>query len=200
MVRLSDWTMNCNVLHALSVAYPIVFLSVAAFMVNALLARLIRLQREQIAQLKAQGYSRPGRWGWHYMKFALVIVVIGTADRRHRGAVSWAEDWCNLYTIFFRFPSLEFRMDYSALGTALAVSAGACIVGVASVVWQAVKLPPAEAMRPEPPADFSSLRSWSGMALHSTILAYFRMALSNIERKPWSGRLHRLPVSPLRLD
>ena len=64
-------------LRALSLAYPLVFLSVAAFMVNAVLARLIRMQREQIAQLKALGYSS---WqvGIHYLKFALVIVVLGT--------------------------------------------------------------------------------------------------------------------------
>ena len=50
-MRLND---EIRVLHALSVAYPLVFLSVAAFMVNAVLARLVRLQREQIAQLKAR--------------------------------------------------------------------------------------------------------------------------------------------------
>jgi len=42
--RLDD---ELRVLHALSVAYPLVFLSVAAFMVNAVLARIVRLQREQ---------------------------------------------------------------------------------------------------------------------------------------------------------
>ena len=52
--RLDD---ELKVVRALSYAYPVVFLSVAAFMVNAVLARLVRLQREQIAQLKALGYS-----------------------------------------------------------------------------------------------------------------------------------------------
>jgi putative ABC transport system permease protein len=54
---------------------------------------------------------------------------------------------------------------------------------VFSVVRQAVKLPPAEAMRPEPPADFKpsllervGLTKWFGPG--------FRMALRNIERKP----------------
>ena len=179
--RLSD---ELNVLHALSVAYPVVFLSVAAFMVNAVLARLIRLQREQIAQLKAQGFSS---WqvGLHYMKFAMVIVVLGTiiggiAGRFMGGGL------VNLYTIFFRFPSLEFQMDYSALGLALIVSALAASVGVIGVVRQAVNLPPAEAMRPEPPADFKpSLLERLGIAQRFS--PAFRMALRNIERKPWSA-------------
>jgi putative ABC transport system permease protein len=56
--RLDD---ELRVLHSLSVAYPLVFLSVAAFMVNAVLSRIVRLQREQIAQMKALGYSSR-RW------------------------------------------------------------------------------------------------------------------------------------------
>ena len=179
--RLSD---ELNVLHALSVAYPIVFLSVAAFMVNAVLARLIRLQREQIAQLKAQGFPS---WqvGLHYMKFAMVIVVIGTAIGGIAGRFMGG-GLVNLYTIFFRFPSLEFRMDYSALGLALIVSAMAASVGVIGVVRQAVNLPPAEAMRPEPPADFKpSLLERLGIAQRFS--PAFRMALRNIERKPWSA-------------
>ena len=176
--RLND---ELNVLHGLSVAYPIVFLSVAAFMVNAVLARLIRLQREQIAQMKALGFSS---WqvGFHYLKFALVIVTLGTvigalAGRYMGGGL------VNLYTLFFRFPSLVFRMDYSAMGLALLVSSLAATVGVASVVWLAVKLPPAEAMRPEPPADYKpSLMEKLGLARHFS--PTFRMAMRNIERRP----------------
>ena len=176
--RLDD---ELRVVRALSVAYPIVFLSVAAFMVNAVLARLVRLQREQIAQLKALGYSS---WqvGRHYLNYALVIVVLGTliggvAGRYLGGGL------INIYTLFFRFPALNFHMDYSALGLALVVSAGASIIGVVSVVWMAVKLPPAEAMRPEPPADFKpSLLERLGITRGSS--PAFRMALRNIERRP----------------
>lgn len=179
--RLND---ELNVLHALSVAYPIVFLSVAAFMVNAVMARLIRLQREQIAQMKALGFSS---WqvGFHYLKFALVIVTFGTVI----GAVAgrfMGGSLVNMYTMFFRFPSLVFRMDYSAMGLALIVSAFAASLGVASVVWMAVKLPPAEAMRPEPPADYKpSLMERIGLAKHFT--PTFRMAMRNIERRPWQS-------------
>jgi putative ABC transport system permease protein len=46
-----------RVLRGFSVAFPTVFLGIAAFMTGAVLTRLIRLQRGQIAQLKAFGYS-----------------------------------------------------------------------------------------------------------------------------------------------
>lgn len=179
--RLED---ELRVLHALSMVYPVVFLSVAAFMVNAVLARLVRLQREQIAQLKALGYSS---WqvGRHYLGFALVIVIVGSvlggiAGRFMGGGL------ITMYELFFRFPELKFIMDWSAVGTALVVSAGASMIGVLSVVWLAVKLPPAEAMRPEPPADFKpSLLERAGLSRFFT--PTFRMALRNIERRPWQS-------------
>ena len=66
-----------RVLNGFAGAFPAVFLSIAAFMTSAVLTRLIRLQREQIAQLKAFGYAS-GQIGWHYLKFALVIVMIAS--------------------------------------------------------------------------------------------------------------------------
>lgn len=179
--RLND---ELRVMRSLSVAYPLVFLSVAAFMVNAVLARIVRLQREQIAQMKALGYSS---WqvGGHYLKFVLVIGVLGTLlggiGGRFLGGVL-----VNMYTLFFRFPSLEFQMNYGALGTALFVSLGASVLGVLTVVWQAVKLPPAEAMRPEPPADFEP-SLFERIGLTRFFSPEFRMALRNIERRPFQA-------------
>ncbi len=55
---------------------PSIFLSVAAFLLNVVLSRLIATQREEIAALKAFGYS-----GWaiglHFMKMMAVVVCLG---------------------------------------------------------------------------------------------------------------------------
>jgi putative ABC transport system permease protein len=179
--RLDD---ELRVLHSLAVAYPLVFLSVAAFMVNAVLARIVRLQREQIAQMKALGYSSR-QVGVHYLKFVFVIGTLGTIIGGIGGRFLGG-GLVNLYTEFFRFPELEFLMDYSALGLALAVSLGASVLGVLTVVWQAVKLPPAEAMRPEPPADFKP-SIFERIGLTRLFSPTFRMALRNIERRPWQA-------------
>jgi putative ABC transport system permease protein len=179
--RLDD---ELRVLHSLAVAYPLVFLSVAAFMVNAVLARIVRLQREQIAQMKALGYSSR-QVGIHYLKFVLVIGTLGTIIGGIGGRFLGG-GLVNLYTEFFRFPELVFLMDYSALGLALAVSLGASVLGVLTVVWQAVKLPPAEAMRPEPPADFKP-SIFERIGLTRLFSPTFRMALRNIERRPWQA-------------
>lgn len=179
--RLDD---ELRVLYSLSLAYPIVFLSVAAFMVNAVLSRIVRLQREQIAQMKALGYSSR-QIGIHYLKFVLVIGVLGTFIGGIGGRLL-GEQLVGIYTLFFLFPSLVFHMDYGALGIALVISMGASVLGVLSVVWQAVKLPPAEAMRPEPPADFQP-SIFERLGLTRFFSPSFRMALRNIERRPWQA-------------
>ena len=65
-----------RVLETLSIGFPLVFLSVAAFMTNAVLSRLLNLQREQIAILKAFGFTNR-TIVLHYLKFAFAIVVGG---------------------------------------------------------------------------------------------------------------------------
>ncbi len=179
--RLDD---ELRVLRMLSHTYPLVFLGVAAFMVNAVLSRIVRLQREQIAQLKALGYSSR-QVGLHYLKFVLAIGTLGTLIG---GISGWlfGGQLVDLYTQFFLFPSLEFTLDRKALGQALLLCLGASVAGVLTVVLQAMRLPPAEAMRPEPPADFKpSLFERIGLARFCSLP--FLMALRNIERRPWQA-------------
>lgn len=177
-IRVSD---EIRILQTLSIGFPTVFLSVAAFMVNAVLSRLLALQREQIAILKAFGFTNR-QIVLHYLKFAFVMVVGGVAVGA-LGGVALGHKLVGMYHLFFRFPDLYFRFDRSAVVIALAVGAGAAMVGVFSAVRRAAKLPPAEAMRPEPPANFRpALVERTGIGhlfSHS-----FRMAVRNLERRP----------------
>jgi hypothetical protein len=79
-IRVSD---EIRVLRTISIGFPIVFLSVAAFMTNAVLSRLLNLQREQIAILKAFGFTNR-QIVIHYLKFAFVMVVGGSVLWRNR--------------------------------------------------------------------------------------------------------------------
>ena len=55
-----------------------IFLVVAAFLINIVLSRLVATQRDQIAVLKAFGYS-DAIIGWHYLKLTLIAVILGVA-------------------------------------------------------------------------------------------------------------------------
>jgi putative ABC transport system permease protein len=177
-IRVSD---EMRVLQTISIGFPIVFLSVAAFMTNAVLSRLLNLQREQIAILKAFGFTNRAIVV-HYLKFALVMVLAGTIFGT-LGGIFLGHQLVGMYHRFFRFPSLTFRLDRTALPLAVAVGATAALVGVLSAVRRAARLPPAEAMRPEPPANYRpALVERTGVG---TVLSHtFRIAVRNIERRP----------------
>lgn len=177
-IRVSD---EIRVLETISIGFPLVFLSVAAFMVNAVLSRLLALQREQIAILKAFGF-RNGQIVAHYLKFALVMVALGTVLGATAGTLL-GHRLVLMYHRFFRFPDLQFHLDHTAFPLALLVCAGAATAGVFGAVRRAARLPPAEAMRPEPPANYRPAlleRTGIGHFLSHT----FRIAVRNIERKP----------------
>jgi putative ABC transport system permease protein len=177
-IRVSD---EIRVLSTLAIGFPVVFLSVAAFMTNAVLTRLLALQREQIAILKAFGFTN---WqiAAHYLKFALVMVAGGTA-LGILGGVFLGRRLVDFYHIFFRFPSLEFQLDRLALVLALLVSTAAAIAGVIGAVRRAVAVQPADAMRPEPPSNYHpALVERTGIA--RWLSHTFRIAVRNIERKP----------------
>ena len=177
-IRVSD---EIRILTTLSIGFPTVFLSVAAFMTNAVLSRLLTLQREQIAILKAFGFTNR-QIVLHYLKFALVVVVGGAAVGAVVG-VALGHQLVKMYHLFFHFPHLIFQLDWSAVVLAVGVGAGAAMLGVLSAVRRAAKLPPAEAMRPEPPANFRpALIERTGIThlfSHS-----FRIAVRNLERRP----------------
>jgi putative ABC transport system permease protein len=170
-----------RVLEGLSVAFPVVFLSVAAFMVNSVMSRQVALQREQIAMLKACGFSNR-QVGGHYFKFSFAIVIAGIAFGT-AGGVFLGGKLVEMYHLFFRFPQLDFMLDTRVLVAATAVSSLAAFAGVAGAVRRAVRLPPAEAMRPEAPANFRPALVERFRAAR-WFSASFRMALRNIQRRP----------------
>jgi putative ABC transport system permease protein len=190
----SDKALNgeIQILKGLSIAFPVVFLGISTFMIAGLLARSVHVQREQIAQLKALGYSA-FQLGAHYLKFALVIVASGLLI----GVVSgmWlGSDVVLLYHQFFRFPSLPFAVDYTAIGVAVTVGLVSTLSGVSGVVYRAMRLPPAAGMRPEPPASFApSLLDRVGF--YKLMSRSARMAIRNLERRPWRASVTTLGLA-----
>ena len=79
-LQTSSWFL-ANELRNLQTAgmfVPSIFLLVAAFLLNVSLNRVVAVQREQIAALKAVGYTN-GELARHYMGFSLIISLAGAA-------------------------------------------------------------------------------------------------------------------------
>lgn len=179
-------------LRAMAVIAPSIFLVVAAFLLNVVLTRIIQTQREQIAALKAFGYTNLDV-GLHYLKMALVVSLVGVALGAV-GGLQLARGLTAMYGSFYHFPVLTLIFDPTVVFGAVAISSGAAMVGTLSAVRKAVKLPPAEAMRPEPPASFRpTLLERAGFTALLSQTA--RMVLRHLERKPHQAAMSIVGLS-----
>ena len=173
-------------------AIPAIFLAVVAFLLNMVLRRLISTQRQEIAVLKAFGYSNVDI-GLFYLQFALTAVLAGAVIGIGIGA--WLGGvMVELYKDYFVFPDLHYELSAGLVAFAIAISVIAAIVGALGGVKKAINLPPAEAMRPQAPARFApGIFERLGLAkyLHSST----RMVLRNIERRPIKSLFSALGVS-----
>ena len=182
-LQLSAWALENELTQMQTMGFfvPAIFLGVAAFILNVALTRALAIQRPQIAALKALGYSNR-ELGWHYIKFALVIAASGSLAGTGLGM--WlGSAMMTMYSEYFRFPVFEYRLSIDVAIGALAMSLVVGALGALSAVRRAVRIPPAEAMRAEPPARYRRSvfeRSWRGMRLTMAT----RMILRNLERQP----------------
>jgi putative ABC transport system permease protein len=132
---------------------PPIFLAVAAFLLNIVLARLVDTEREVIGLLKAFGY-RGRAIMLHYAQLALLLSTGGLLLGFALG--TWlGQELAGLYQRFFVFPFLEFRAGADVYLIAAAATLAAVVIGASSAVRRAASLTPAEAMRPPTPPDFS---------------------------------------------
>ncbi|MEW5968016.1 MAG: ABC transporter permease [Pseudomonadota bacterium] len=180
-------------LQTMATIFPAIFLGVAAFLLNVVLSRLIALQRDQIAILKAFGYSYAAI-GLHYLKLVLLMAALGVAAGIALGA--WfGQGLANVYTeTTFRFPYLDYLLPPGVIAVAFGVGAVAAVGGTAFAVARAVRLSPAEGMRPETPEVYrATLAERVGLA-HG-FAAPTRMILRHIERRPLKALLSVLGIA-----
>ena len=179
-------------LQVTSTFIPAVFLGVTAFLIHLTLSRLVATQRDQIAVLKAFGYSNLAI-GLHYLKLAFAAALGGVALGI---AVGW---WFGysitaLYTEYFRFPVLRYAPGTSVVLMAVVISLVASAVGALAAVWRAISLPPAEAMRPEPPARFRA-GFIERLGLNRFLSPAVRIIVRNLARRPVKAFLTTVGIS-----
>lgn len=171
---------------------PAIFLGVAAFLLHVVLSRLISTERDQIAVLKAFGYDNLGV-GFHYLKLVLAIVAVGGVVGTALG-VWLGHGIGSMYAEFFRFPVYAYVSAEKQAILALMVSSMASVVGAMGAVAKAVSLPPAEAMRPEPPPRFRA-GFWERLGLQRFFSVPSRIILRNIERRPGRALMSVLAIA-----
>ncbi|MFT3771462.1 MAG: FtsX-like permease family protein [Minicystis sp.] len=160
---------------------PAIFLSVAAFLLNVVLSRMVALERTQIATLRAFGYT-PGEIARHYVRFALVLAFAGTALGVALGA-ALGRGLLSIYADFYYFPFAPLTITPRTIAIAVTVTVVAAAGGALAAVRRAAREPPAEAMKPEPPARYTrTLIERIGVGAWLSPAA--RMVLRNMARRP----------------
>lgn len=173
-----------NELSQLSVmgwAFPSFFVGVAAFLTGTVLSRLIATEREQVAVLKAFGYTN-GAVARHYLAYAVLAILMGIAIGLGLGTVL-GRLVTGLYREFLRIPDLRFRIDWPAMLLAFVVLSVVSLSGAVHSVLGAARLPPADALRPPSPAHYRMLMM-DRLGLGDALPASARMVMRGIERRP----------------
>jgi putative ABC transport system permease protein len=171
---------------------PAIFLGVAAFLLNVVLRRLVTTQREQVAVLKAFGYSDVAV-ALHYLALACVAVAAGAALGCALG-LWWGKAIHALYMEFYRFAVWRFEARPETLALAVGVAGAAAAVGALGAARAALALPPAEAMRPEAPARFQS-GALERFGLRRVLSPAGRMLVRNLARRPGRAGLAALAMA-----
>lgn len=173
-------------LETMATVFPVIFLGVAAFLLNIVISRLINTEREQIAILKAFGYGNADV-GWHYTKLALMIVSVGLAGGVVVG-MFLGKGLSAVYQDFYRFPFLEYELKPSVVISATLIAVAAGLVGTLFSVARAARLPPAEGMRPETPTEYRATIV-ERLGLQRWFTQPSRMIMRHIERRPFNALL-----------
>ncbi len=176
----------------IATVFPIIFFSVAAFLLNVVISRLISLEREQISTLKAFGYSNLAV-GLHYIKLILMIVSIGIIIGIAVG-IWMGVGMSNIYMHFYSLPYMIYTLKPQVIVSAVLITVLVALFGTVFAVYKAAKLPPAQGMRAEQPTVY-----------HTTLVERFglqrffaqpsRMILRHIERRPFKSLLTTLGIS-----
>jgi putative ABC transport system permease protein len=179
-------------LATLASLFPAIFMGIAAFLLNVVIGRLVAMQREQVATLKAFGYDNVAVL-WHYLKMVSVIVGLGILGGAALGA--WlGKGLSDIYTEFYHFPYLKFSLHPATVLQAAIASLMAAGLGTVFAVWRAASLRPAQAMRPEPPARYHEtwVEKWG---LKRWLSQPTRMIIRHIQRQTVKSALTVLGIA-----
>ena len=172
--------------------FPVIFFGVAAFLLNVVISRLIRLQREEVATLKAFGYS-DFAVGMHFIKLVLLIVSLGVIIGIGVG-IWMGKGMSNIYMELYSLPYMIYVLKPQVIIAAALISMAVAVMGTLYAVYTAARLPPAQAMQPELPAKFHTTLV-ERLGMQRWLSQPTRMILRHIERRPLKSLMTTLGIA-----
>ncbi|MFO0697233.1 MAG: ABC transporter permease [Polyangiales bacterium] len=160
---------------------PVIFLVVAAFLLNVVLARIVTQERTQIATLRALGF-RKAPIVRHYLALASLVGLVGASAGAVIGVV-FGIGMTASYEQFFRFPDLAYEVDPGVIVASIATGLAAATLGASASARRIASLAPAEAMQPPTPLAFHE--SWlERSGLSRRLAPTLRLVVRNVVSRP----------------
>lgn len=166
-----------------SIFLPAICLAVVGLVLNVVMSRLVASQRTVIGTLRALGYSE-GQLRRHYLSYGLAVGLAG-------GGLGLLLGWqlqkglLSVYRQYFELPDLSATFQLDLLAWGMGSSLLCALSGAAVGVTGAVRLEPAEAMRPPPPEKVTAIWLERIDWLWSRLGFSGRMVLRSIFRNPF---------------
>lgn len=168
--------MDLDGYRGMALFFPLVFLTVAAFITTSLLARLVEQQRAVIGTLTALGM--PGaRIVLHYLAHALVLGGAGAVLGAGAGLLS-ARALTAAYATELGIPFVTARAHWDLAAIAVAVSLGVSLLAGAVPAIRVARLRPTESMRPAAPRMSRLIRAARSLRAPLTLQLAIRELLS----------------------
>ncbi|MFP4056254.1 MAG: ABC transporter permease [Candidatus Brocadiia bacterium] len=169
---------------------PVIFLGVAALVLNVLMRRLVTQQRTVVGTLKAVGYGSAAIT-LHYAAYGVVVGLLGGAAGLGLGW--WLQaTMLGIYRRIFALPAIALHVYPDLLLTGVGVSVAFAVLGTLRGVRMAAGLAPAEAMRPPPPEKAGRILPERVPALWRPLPFRCKMVLRAVFRNPFRSSVTAL--------
>ncbi len=165
----------------LAYLFPFLFLSIASFTIYVLLSRLVDSQRVQIGLMRGLGYTRLAVL-WHYTGFALVVGILGS----FLGAILGnfiASGLTGIYVDQLNLPFTVVQIHWNITLTGILIGIVIPLLAGLIPAWSTMRLKPAIAMRPAPPAAGHKLFIEKILPFLSKLPYIFKITMRNLFRK-----------------
>lgn len=177
----------------MSTVFPMIFLFVAVLVLNVMMARFVAQQRTAIGTLKALGYSR-ARILLHYLNYGTLIglgggllgILFGT--NLHYQALI-------LYRRYFCIPGMIWHPDILVWFQGMSISVVSGWLGAYWGAQKAMRLAPAEAMRPPVPEKIRHVFLEDFPTLWLSLSFLQKMIIRTIFRNPFRSAVTLLACS-----
>ncbi|MEW9121381.1 MAG: FtsX-like permease family protein [Thermotaleaceae bacterium] len=167
-------------LDTMATAITLLFLVVAAVIINIMLSRIVKNDRMSIGVMKALGYTNLSILG-HYTKFSVAMGLVGSIIGMLL-SIPLSGAFTNLYILYMNIPMFQMKIYYIYFVYGILLTTVFCVVSGLMGARSVLKILPADSMRPEAPKAGGRIWLEKVKVVWNHISFSWKMVIRNILR------------------